>query len=165
MEKLTAKEILDIIEDNMSVEQFAYCDYPISDSFEESQEVKELRESSEKKWNEIENHPTHEKSWSERDADAEYQKLRNEYDNIPRYYNVHEENWLKHLGLGKVVEIEQYGGEDQGSTWYSIKHFVDHDIYIQTDGYYSSYHGTDFDEGYGYEVKPVQVMVTQYKGV
>lgn len=67
------------------------------------------------------------------------------------------------LGLGECKEIEKYGGEDQGSTWYSVKYFKDHDVYIRTDGYYSSYNGTEFDEGYGYEVKPAQKTITVYE--
>lgn len=67
------------------------------------------------------------------------------------------------LGLGECEEIEQYGGEGEGSTWYSVKYFKDHDVYIRTDGYYTSYHGTDFDDGYGYEVKPAQKTITVYE--
>lgn len=66
--------------------------------------------------------------------------------------------------LGEWKEVEKYGGEGQGETWYSIKHFIDHDVYIRTDGYYSSYNGTDFNDGYGSEVKPVQKTVTAYEG-
>jgi len=67
------------------------------------------------------------------------------------------------LGLGKVEEVDRYGGEGQGSTWYSVKHFVEHDVYIRTDGWYSSYDGTYFDEGYGTEVRPVEKTVTFYE--
>lgn len=67
------------------------------------------------------------------------------------------------LNLGKVKEVEQYGGEDQGSDWYSIKHFVDHDVYIKTSGWYASHHGTDFEEGIGEIVKPVQKTITVFE--
>jgi hypothetical protein len=70
---------------------------------------------------------------------------------------------LKQLGLGSIEEVEQYGGEGQGDTWYSIKHFKDHGVYIKTDGFYSSYNGTDFDYGFGSEVKPVQKTVTVFE--
>ena len=66
-------------------------------------------------------------------------------------------------GIGEWEEVEQVGGEDEGSTWYSVKYFKDHNVYIQTNGWYASYHGTDFDEGYGEEVFPVEVKVIQYQ--
>lgn len=67
------------------------------------------------------------------------------------------------IGLGEIVEIEQYGGSDQGSTWYSVKHFVDHDVYIRTDGYYQSYNGTDFYDGIGKVVTPQQKTITVFE--
>lgn len=71
------------------------------------------------------------------------------------------------LGLGEIKEIEQYGGEDMGSTWYSIKHFIDHDVYIKVSGYYSSYNGTDFDDYYDdcSEVKPAQKTITVFNKI
>jgi hypothetical protein len=36
-------------------------------------------------------------------------------------------------------------------------------VYIKTDGFYSSYNGTDFDYGFGSEVKPVQKTVTVFE--
>lgn len=65
------------------------------------------------------------------------------------------------LGLGEVEEVEQVGGEDQGSTWYSVQHFTDHDVYIKIDGYYQSYAGTEFED-IPYEVVPTEVKVIQY---
>lgn len=69
------------------------------------------------------------------------------------------------LGLGPVSEVDQYGGEDKGSTWYSVQHFTDHDVYIKVSGYYSSYEGTEFYGGFDEccsEVKPVQKTVTVF---
>lgn len=65
--------------------------------------------------------------------------------------------------VGEWDEIEQYGGEGQGDNWYSVKHFKDHDVYIRTDGFYSSYNGTDFDYGYGDEVRPTLKTITVYE--
>lgn len=64
--------------------------------------------------------------------------------------------------LGEIIEVEQHGGEEQGSDWYSVKHFPKHGVYIKTSGYYSSYNGTDFDDGYGEEVKPTEKTITVY---
>lgn len=68
-------------------------------------------------------------------------------------------------GVGEWVEVDSYGGEGKGNEWYSIKFFKDHNVYIRTDGFYSSYHGTDFVDGYGEEVKPVEKTVTVFESV
>lgn len=70
----------------------------------------------------------------------------------------------KELGLGKIEEVDSYGGEGQGEKWYSVKYFVDHDVYIRVDGFYSSYNGTDF-EGWGEckEVRPQTKQITVYE--
>lgn len=65
--------------------------------------------------------------------------------------------------VGDWEEIEQVGGEGEGDTWYSVKFFKDHDVYIRTDGFYSSYNGTDFYDGYGDEVRPKLKTITVYE--
>jgi len=69
------------------------------------------------------------------------------------------------IGLGEIKEVTQKGGEGEGNEWYSVKYFTDHDIYIRVDGYYSSYNGTDFDNGWDCceEVKPQQKTITVYE--
>lgn len=71
------------------------------------------------------------------------------------------------LGYGRVEQVDSYGGEGQGETWYSIWHFQDHGIYIQVDGYYQSYHGTEFYDGWDSckQVEPKQRTVTVYENV
>lgn len=64
---------------------------------------------------------------------------------------------------GGWEEVEQYGGEGQGDTWYSVKYFPDHDVYIRIDGFYTSYHGTDFYDGLGREVRPQEKTITVYE--
>lgn len=69
----------------------------------------------------------------------------------------------KGLGLGEIEEVTQKGGEGEGSEWYSVKYFKDHDVYIKVEGYYSSYHGTDFENGYGDECRPKLKTITIYE--
>lgn len=71
--------------------------------------------------------------------------------------------FLESMGVGDFEEVKQVGGEGQGETWYSVKYFPKHDVYIKTEGFYSSYNGTDFDDGYGEEVKPTQKTITVYE--
>ena len=67
-------------------------------------------------------------------------------------------------GIGECIEVQQHGGEDQGSEWWSVKFFPDHDVYIKVSGYYSSYNGTDFD---GWEdchqVRPREKVIIVYE--
>jgi hypothetical protein len=65
--------------------------------------------------------------------------------------------------LGGWKEVAQKGGEGQGDEWYSVKYFPAHDVYIRTDGWYTSYHGTDFEDVIGYEVKPQEKVITVYE--
>jgi hypothetical protein len=65
--------------------------------------------------------------------------------------------------VGEWKEVRQVGGEGEGETWYSVKFFKDHNVYIRTDGFYSSYNGTDFENGYGYQVKPTEKTITVYE--
>lgn len=67
------------------------------------------------------------------------------------------------LGLGEIKEVDSYGGEGQGETWYKVNYFVDHNVYIRTDGFYTSYNGTDFEDGFGEEVRPTQKTITVYE--
>lgn len=65
--------------------------------------------------------------------------------------------------IGKWEEVSKKGGSGKGPEWYSVKHFVDHDVMIKTTGYYSSYSGCSFDDGYGSEVKLVTKTITIFE--
>ncbi len=68
--------------------------------------------------------------------------------------------------IGECIEVEQEGGEDRGSNWYSIKYFPDHDVYIKVAGYYTSYEGTDFYGGFEEccsEVRPKEKTIIVYE--
>lgn len=69
------------------------------------------------------------------------------------------------LSLGEIKEVDSYGGEGKGEEWYVVMHFVDHDVYIRVDGYYSSYEGVDFYDGWSNcsEVRPQQKTITVYE--
>jgi hypothetical protein len=73
----------------------------------------------------------------------------------------------KTLGLGEIKEVHSEGGEDEGSHWESVKYFVDHDVYISVVGYYQSYDGTEFYEGWNScsEVRPIEKIVTFYENI
>jgi hypothetical protein len=70
-------------------------------------------------------------------------------------------------GVGECDEVDQHGGEGQGESWHSVKFFPDHDIYVKVYGYYSSYNGVDFYDGWSccFEVKPKEKTIIVYKKV
>lgn len=79
-------------------------------------------------------------------------------------YEKEREEYLHSLDL-YFKEVESYGGEDMGSMWYKIYYFPDHDVHIKVEGYYQSYNGTEFYDGWDCckEVKPVTKQVIVYE--
>lgn len=68
--------------------------------------------------------------------------------------------------IGRWIQVEQKGGYDEGSHWESIMYFPDHDLYLKTIGYYSSYDGLEVDNSYHSsvtQVKPKEVTITVYE--
>jgi len=68
-----------------------------------------------------------------------------------------------HKPFGTIKTVNRRGGEGRGEDWNVVKYFVDHDVYISLDGYYSSYDGTDF---YGFELEevfPKEKTITVYE--
>ena len=64
--------------------------------------------------------------------------------------------------FGTVAQVQKKGGTGQGDHWNIVKHFVDHNVYISLDGFYSSYEGKDFS-GYSLrEVFPQEKTVIVY---
>lgn len=100
-----------------------------------------------------------------------YTKLdeENEGDDSWIYEFTDIENSSQHEELQKSVgvfkKIEHYGGEGDGSTYYDVYHFLDHDIYVKVSGYYQSHNGVDYYDGLEsfQEVKPVTKSVVFYE--
>ena len=157
--KLTAQQILEIIEENYSEEAFAYNDWFDTDNVEVSEGIGE-KEQEEKDafWKSIEEEmePLY---YTERQEHPKFKQ----YQAMPGDYEVKGKYILNQLGLGEVEEVIQVGGESQGTTWYSVKYFKDHDVYIRIDGHYTSYNGADFYEGYGREVVPTEKTVVVFE--
>lgn len=69
------------------------------------------------------------------------------------------------LGLGPCKEVHHYGGEGKGEHWESVKYFEEHGVYIKVVGYYQSYNGTEFYDGWGgvSVVEPKEKTITVYE--
>ena len=67
----------------------------------------------------------------------------------------------------ELNRIKQIGGEEQGSTYYSIYKFTDtitNEItFIKFDGWYASYVGAEYQNMF--EVKPVEKTIIDYISV
>lgn len=88
------------------------------------------------------------------------------YSELPDEYKIITKLYQKELTGLEWVEVEQYGGEGEGDTWYSIKHFPNDDVCIKVDGYYQSYEGVSFDGEYDSccsQVVPKQKTITVYE--
>lgn len=67
------------------------------------------------------------------------------------------------LEVDSVEPVDSYGGEDQGSSYWSVYKFTKGDqvTYIKFDGWYASYDGATYESMF--EVKPVEKVVTFYE--
>ena len=158
MEKLTYNQIVEQLKNSgMSVRDFAYDETPIlqvkgkySEKAEEAQRVKD-------QWYKENSNPGY--------GSPQYNEWCKKYHSFPTNYAVAQQEWLEQNALPSWEEVDQEGGEDEGSHWHSVKYFKDHDVYIKVTGWYSSYHGTDFedwDEACD-EVRPQQKTITVYE--
>lgn len=71
---------------------------------------------------------------------------------------------LDNLPEGVTSEcVEDFGGEDQGSTFYAVWKFVrgDEVTFVRFDGWYQSYNGAEYEECW--EVVPAEKTVTHYE--
>jgi hypothetical protein len=153
MEKLTFEQIIEKLKTIFDkVDDFAYEEIPISKSFS-----KKALEAENKRDEYVKLH--RKDGWYQSPEYIEYSKM-------PSKYDISQEEYLKENNIPVWEEVEQYGGEGQGDTWYSVKYFPDHDVYIRVDGFYSSYNGTDFN-GWSdcTEVRPQEKTITVYQTV
>jgi hypothetical protein len=68
--------------------------------------------------------------------------------------------------LGSYKHVEHYGGEDCGSTYYDVIHFVDHDVYVKVSGHWQSYEGLDYSYGKIFScVRPVEKTTIVYQDI
>lgn len=68
-------------------------------------------------------------------------------------------------GIGAYNVIEFPYDADETGPIYAITHFVDHDVYIRTEGHYTSYVGEKWENGFGVEVRPKEVIIKSWEEV
>lgn len=81
-------------------------------------------------------------------------------------YHMDDFNWgsySKAPQVGASEVVERYGGEGQGETYYVVRYFRDHDVYLRADGVYTSYEGVEWGWEDVREVKPKQKTITVYE--
>lgn len=69
-----------------------------------------------------------------------------------------------YLNANKITtkSVDHYGGEDQGSTYYTVYSFTDgkETLYVKFSGYYASHYGSEYQE-WNY-VTPKEKTVIEY---
>lgn len=58
------------------------------------------------------------------------------------------EAWTKSFPSIDIEDIKQVGGEDEGRDYYSVMKFSEDDheeVYVKFQGWYASYHGSEFE--------------------
>ena len=155
-------QIIKILQENFSTNDFAYGELTPNDEFKCSEEVERLKEEWNAAYEAYRNHPGYNSSCLQ---DETYNVLLSAFRNVKSPDALATAEFLNHLGLGEIKEVEQKGGEGEGDEWYSIKYFPKHQLWIKIDGWYTSHHGTDFDESFDScckEVIPVEKTVIVY---
>lgn len=85
-------------------------------------------------------------------------------DKIKDAVNGYGEREQLEAAVGKVIQAAHYGGEGQGDSYWTVWHFVDHDVYLRADGWYASYDGHEYEDGFK-EVRPKVVNETVYEKI
>ena len=132
---MTRTELIKKLQEHLTIEEFAYNEIPsdnnnFSENAIKAQVIKD-------QWIKDNPNPGYGK--------VGYDKWQKNYQAVPSKYDVANQEWLLKNNIPEWIEVEQYGGEGQGDTWYSVKHFPSLDIYLKVDGYYQSYNGTNFN--------------------
>lgn len=133
------------------VDDFAYEERPYNiEDYPEAVEAKKVREN-------FSNLHRVSWKWDTQENQILYEKLPNEYTIAERLWNESRDLYW--------TEVEQVGGEGEGDHWHSVKYFPDHDIYIKVTGFYQSYDGTEFYDGWDCckEVRPQEKTITVYQ--
>jgi len=88
-----------------------------------------------------------------------------ELDENPRWDSEEIADFRKQLTEAGITFklVDRYGGEDQGSDYWSVYSFSDSSevVFIQFDGWYASYDGSTFEEFF--EVKAVEKTITVFE--
>ena len=165
---MTYTEIVDKLKQSLSIENFAYREFSsgIPKDFQFSSEVVEAEKAKEKALEAWKAHPEYAKYLPEGKS-QEHDELREKYVALPYEHTLKSTEWLNSLGIGPIEEIDSYGGEGKGETWWVVLFVPNHNVYIKVDGYYTSYDGTSFDswEENCSQVEPKEVTITQYHTV
>lgn len=87
--------------------------------------------------------------------------LEDKFDSVDEYYDWIQQNEGPIEGLGEV-DMEEDDSNDTDGDHTFVVHFIDHDLYLATSGYYSSWNGSTWDNGWGTEVVPKVIEKTIY---
>lgn len=90
------------------------------------------------------------------------QKERDKYE----YYEKALEEILNSLGVSKIREVVSYGGEGMGEEYWIVNEITllsGESFLVKTEGFYQSYNGVEWCDGYGRVVTPKKVERVVYE--
>lgn len=100
------------------------------------------------------------------DKDGDYGSLIQFIWNEGKYVKNKLNEQLAPVGWAMLDMVEHYGGEGQGETYYTVYSFLNpqgETVYIQLDGWYASYNGSEYIDTF--EVTPKEKTITVYETV
>lgn len=79
------------------------------------------------------------------------------------YYGVDEDREALDKAGIKAEHVDNHGGEGEGDDYWSVYKFTkgDDTVFVKFQGWYASYHGSDFNEWFF--VEPKQKTITVYE--
>ncbi len=109
----------------------------------------------------FEEHDHDPSSWMHEDV---YTSLEEMNEGIEKYgYEYSQEFKDEFAKLGQIKMVDEFGGEGQGDDYWKVYHFIDHDVYISFDGWYSSHEGSEYSDMS--EVRPKEVVKREWEAV
>lgn len=89
--------------------------------------------------------------WAKKDDEHGFEDLKTEYfdDDYEKFLNEEAKSKIKKDWEGiQIKYCDDYGGEDQGSDYWSVYAFTDgqETVYVKTQGWYASYEGSTYED-------------------
>ena len=144
------------------VDQFTEEGPDIPDDFKFSEKIEKIAANKEQALINLKAHPFYNDKKVSKEGHEELNRI---YQDLPSVWDAKQEEYLDSIGIGRIEEVSQRGGEGEGEYWESVKYFPMHDIYIKVVGHYTSYEGTEFYNEWDCcsQVVPVKKEVTYYE--
>lgn len=90
------------------------------------------------------------------------EEARTAWSKIPVYDKAKENEFLEFHGIGEMNIVSKWGGEGEGDRYGFVVHIPKFDYYLEADGDYASYSGSDMSYAKWYSVIPQEKIIIEY---